>query len=168
MSIKKKKREEIFLKTSCFLTKFLYTNEINKICMENKSLKKFFLGAYPAVIPEKIKTPCCWIWNTDEQNETGKHWVCVWLTKIFDSFGKNISFYSREYWLKLAKKLNVNFTYVQQQQIQSKITYTCGSWCILYLYMKSKNIKKNKKQKINFIKNDKIKLKNDVRLKKKC
>ena len=82
MRIKKKNREEIFLKTSCFLTKFLYTNEINKICMENKSLKKFFLGAYPAdVIPVKIKTPCCWIWNTDEQNETGKHWVCVWLTK---------------------------------------------------------------------------------------
>ena len=35
MKIKKKCGEK-FLKTSCFLTKFLYTNEINKICMEKK------------------------------------------------------------------------------------------------------------------------------------
>ena len=66
----------------------------------------------------------------------------------------------------LAKNLNVNFIYVQQHAIQSKITYTCGSWCLLYLYMKSKNIK-NINKKIKFIKNDKIKLKNDIKLKKK-
>ena len=118
--------------------------------------KKNFLGAYPAdVIPEKIKSPCCWIWNTDTQNEC-----------FFDSFGKSISFYSREYWGGLAKNLNVNFIYVQQHAIQSKITYTCGSWCLLYLYMKSKNIKKNN-QKFKFIKNSKKKLKNDIKLKKK-
>ena len=73
---------------------------------------------------------------------------------FFDSFGKTVSFYSREYWMKLAKNLNVSFIYVQQQSIQSKITFTCGSWCILYLYMKSKNIKENN-QKFKFIKNDK-------------
>ena len=139
--------------------------------MENKFLKNFFLGTYPAdVIPEKIKSPCCWIWNTDTQNESGKHWVFVWLPKkkmfFFDSFGKTVSFYSREYWVGLAKKLNVKFTYVQQYQIQSKITYTCGSWCLLYLYMKSKNIK-NINKKIKFTKNDKIKLKNDIKFKKK-
>ena len=90
------------------------------------------MGAYPAdVVPEKIKPPCCWIWNTDTQNESGKHWVAVWLTKkkMFfpDSFAKSISFYSHEYWGVLAKKLNVKFTYVQQQGLQSKITYTCGN-----------------------------------------
>ena len=62
--------------------KFLYTNEINKIGIKKKFLKNFFLGAYPAVVPEKIKPPCCWIWNTDTQNESGKHWVAVWLTNI--------------------------------------------------------------------------------------
>ena len=138
--------------------------------MENKILKKFFLGAYPAdILPEKITPPCCWIWNTDKQNEKGKHWVCVWLTKkkmfFFDSFGKTVSFYSREYWMKLAKNLNVSFIYVQQQPIQSKITFTCGSWCILYLYMKSKNIEEN--QKFKFIKNSKKKIENDIKLKKK-
>ena len=137
----KKKCEKKFLKTSCFLTKFLYTNEINKIGIKNKFLKNFFLGAYPAVVPEKIKPPCCWIWNTDTQNESGKHWVAVWLTKknMFfpDSFAKSISFYSREYWGVLAKKLNAKFTYVQQQGLQSKITYTCGNWCLLYKFQKN-------------------------------
>ena len=28
----------------CFLTKFLYTNEINKIAFDNQFLKKFFWG----------------------------------------------------------------------------------------------------------------------------
>ena len=44
--------------------------------------KKNFLGAFPAdIIPEISSLPCCWIWNTDEQNQSGKHWVAVWLTK---------------------------------------------------------------------------------------
>ena len=66
-------------------------------------------GAFPAnIVPENIRFPCCWIWNTDEQNEEGKHWAAVWLTKnkmyFFDSFAKSLSFYSREYWENLAKK----------------------------------------------------------------
>ena len=80
----KKKWNKKKLKTSCFLTKFLYTNEINKIGIKNKFLKTFFLGAYPAdIVPEKINFPCCWIWNTDKQNEGGKHWIGIWLTSFF-------------------------------------------------------------------------------------
>ena len=70
------------MKTQCFLTRFLYTNEINNLAKKKKFLKKFFLGRFPAdIIPEILTFPCCWIWNTDEQNENGKHWVAVWLTK---------------------------------------------------------------------------------------
>ena len=92
------------MNTACFLTRFLYTNEINDLAQ-----KKNFLGAFPAdIIPEISSLPCCWIWNTDEQNQSGKHWVAVWLTKkklfFSDSFAKPVSFYSREYWEKIAKK----------------------------------------------------------------
>ena len=131
------------------------------------------MGSFPAdIIPEILTFPCCWIWNTDEQNENGKHWVAVWLTKeklfFFDSFAKTISFYSREYWGDLAKKLNVQFTYVQDNSVQSKITYTCGSWCLLYLYNQSRNkIEKTNKYRI-INKKFKQKIKNDINLKKKC
>ena len=79
----------------------------------------------------------------------------------------NKKIYSREYWENLAKKLNVQFTYVQQRSLQSKITYTCGSWCLLYLYNKSRNeIEKTDKYRII---NEKFKRKinNDIKLKKK-
>ena len=44
---KKKKYDKNFLKTSCFLTKFLYTNEINKIGIKNKIFENFFFGSLP-------------------------------------------------------------------------------------------------------------------------
>ena len=49
--------------------------------MKNKFKKIFFGIIYPADIPEKIEFPSCWIWNTDTQNENGKHWVAIWLTE---------------------------------------------------------------------------------------
>ena len=83
---------------------------------------------------------------------------------FFDSFAKSF-FYSREYWENLAKKLNVKFTYVQKRSLQSKITYTCGSWCLLYLYNKSRN-----ETNQYYIRNKKFKRKinNDINFKKKC
>ena len=48
--------------------------------------------------------------------------------------------------------------------IQSKITYTCGSWCLLYLYYQCKNkIKKTNKYQIKY--NKKQRIKNDINLK---
>ena len=156
------------MNTTCFLTRFLYTNEINELAKNNFFLKKFFLGSFPANITPKITSlPCCWIWNTDEQDKSGKHWVAVWLTKknmfFFDSFAKPISFYSREYWKKLALKRKVQFTYVQSHSVQSKITYTCGSWCLLYLYYQCKNKIEKTNYKIKY--NNKVKIKNDINLK---
>ena len=77
-----KKCGKKYLSTLCFLTKFLYTNEINEIAMKNKFLKNYFLGVYPAdILPEHIKFPSCWIWNKVEQNENSKHWIAIWLTE---------------------------------------------------------------------------------------
>ena len=36
------------MNTACFLTRFLYTNEINELAKNNFFLKKFFLGCFPA------------------------------------------------------------------------------------------------------------------------
>ena len=89
------------------------------------------LGTYPAnIIPNKITFHSCWIWNTDENSEEGKHWIPIWLSKekmyFFDSFGKTAHYYNRVYWENLAKQLNVELIKVQKNQIQSKRTYVCG------------------------------------------
>ena len=161
-----KKCGKKYLSTLCFLTKFLYTNEINEIPMKN-----YFLGVYPAdILPEHIKFPSCWIWNTDEQNENGKHWIAIWLTEknmyFFDSFAKSVIFYSCQYWKDLAENLNVKFINVQTRGLQSKTTLTCGSWCLLYLYNKSRNeVEKTNEWKIGNGK-FKRKLNNDIKLKR--
>lgn len=149
----------------CFLNRNSYTDELKKIAHTNKYLKNIFLGAFPAdeLTTLPIKRPVCWIWNTDEKTHDGQHWIGIWLTDttmfFFDSFGLTPSDYLRDYWYDLAKKIHVNFNIVQKTRYQSKETYTCGMWCLLYL------IKKAKKQQLPVNNNHKIL--NDIRLKKK-
>ena len=70
------------MNTACFLKRFLYTNEINELAKNNFFLKEFFLGTYPVDIsPEISSLPCCWIWNTDEQKESGKPLGCCLANK---------------------------------------------------------------------------------------
>ena len=150
----------------CFLTRFLYTNELNKIARTDKILNAFYLGAFPADIfpPISKKTPCCWIWNTDEQSEDGRHWVAIWVDEktmyFFDSFAKPLSFYKREYWRKYAKKINRKFKIVRTRQLQAKNTFVCGNWSLLYLH----NMSRGKKDKIKI--NNKLKIRNDIQLSK--
>ena len=85
---------------------------------------------------------------------------------FFDSFAKSVIFYSRQYWKDLAENLNVKFINVQTRGLQSKTTLTCGSWCLLYLYNKSRNeVEKTNEWKIGNGK-FKRKLNNDIKLKR--
>ena len=63
----------------CFINKFLDTDDLNKFARSNNAISRFYLGCYPAnVQPKNIANNCCWIWNTDEQGDSGTHWVAVW------------------------------------------------------------------------------------------
>ena len=84
---------------------------------------------------------------------------------FFESFATSVIFYSHQYWKDLAENLNVKFINVQTRGLQSKTTFTCGSWCLLYLYNKSRNeVEKTNEWKIANIK-FKRKLNNDIKLK---
>jgi hypothetical protein len=63
---------------TCFISKFLDTDDIDKFAKENAIIKPFYLGCYPAnVQPKGVKNKCCWVWNTDENDQPGTHWICV-------------------------------------------------------------------------------------------
>ena len=83
---------------------------------------------------------------------------------FFESFATSVIFYSHQYWKDLAENLNVKFINVQTRGLQSKTTFTCGSWCLLYLYNKSRNeVEKTNEWRIE---NGKFKRKlNDIKLK---
>jgi hypothetical protein len=88
---------------TCFITKFLDTDDIDMFAKENSIIKPFYLGCYPAnVQPKGVKNKCCWVWNTDENDQPGTHWICIVKDMqniiYFDSFGKTPIFFKRKYW----------------------------------------------------------------------
>jgi hypothetical protein len=123
----------------CFINKFLDTDDLNKFARSNNAISRFYLGCYPAnVQPKNITNNCCWIWNTDEQGDSGTHWVAVWKQRnkfvFFDSYGKLPSFYNRKYWELFAREIGCRFMAYSSIQRQSMVSKTCGIWCLFFLY----------------------------------
>jgi hypothetical protein len=95
------------------------------------------LGCYPAnVKPSGVKERCCWVWNVDEDDKPGTHWICVVKNNnnifFFDSFGKSPRFFKRQYWLEYFRSLNCTYNLFTQLQRQSYIGRTCGVWCLVF------------------------------------
>ena len=127
----------------CFLDTFLNTDDLNQLANDTL-IKKYYLGCYAANIkPPNITENCCWIWNTDEEGKSGTHWIGIWRCKkqfiFFDSYGKDLSFYKREYWETFAKELGCEFKPCSSVQRQSIISKTCGVWVLLFLFQQAQN-----------------------------
>ena len=124
---------------TCFISKFLNTDDINEIARNDPVIGPHYLGCYPAdVTPDSVRQNCCWVWNVDEQDKPGTHWVCVAKKNkeivFFDSYGKTPRFFKRSYWLTYFRKLGCNVTLFSKTQRQAYITRTCGVWCLLFLW----------------------------------
>ena len=136
---------------TCFISKFLDTDNIDDLAKNNPIILPFYLGCYPAnVKPTGVKKQCCWVWNVDEDNKPGTHWVCVVKDNqniiFFDSFGKLPAFFKREYWVKYFHSLKCTFNLYTQLQRQSHISRTCGVWCLVFLhgfYTRENTVDKN-------------------------
>jgi hypothetical protein len=61
---------------ACFLSKFLDTDHLDRLATANESISPYYLGCYPAdILHSNIRKHCCWIWNVDESNKSGTHWI---------------------------------------------------------------------------------------------
>ena len=123
---------------TCFISKFLGTEELNVFARTDVVLQRYYVGCYPAdVMPPTIKKSCCWIWNVDEQDKPGTHWVAIVKEDrnifFFDSFGKTPQFFKRQYWLDNFRTRGWHVTMVNNAQIQAHVSRTCGVWCLYYL-----------------------------------
>ncbi len=130
----------------CFIDTFLNTDDLNQLA-SSTLIGEYYLGCYAADIrPPNITENCCWIWNTDEDGKSGTHWIGVWRCKkdfiFFDSYGKNLSFYKREYWKSFAKELGCEFKLYSTVQRQSIISKTCSVWVLLFLFEQAQVEKK--------------------------
>ena len=123
---------------TCFISKFLNTDDLDKLAKQDTSLRKYYLGTYPAdVKPKTLQTHCCWIWNVDESDKPGSHWVAVVKNQkqvyFFDSYAKSPTFFKRQYWLDYFRDMGYTVNLYNDKQKQSYISRTCGIWCLLFL-----------------------------------
>ena len=86
--------------------------------------------------------PVSYVFNTDNSESPGSHWVAVYLTEsrveYFDSYGfpptrlmlgnKLISFLHRQ-----SKRIHFN-----AERLQSPNTAVCGQYCVLFLQLRSR------------------------------
>ena len=103
----------------------------------NAVTSKMFRGVFAAdQIPDSLDPlPAGCIINTDPQNLPGHHWVALYQTtpdvlETFDSYGKDLHFYSSEHFSQLAKRHRI---ISQMHQLQSPTTTVCGQYCMFFL-----------------------------------
>lgn len=119
----------------------LTTEQLNTILKYNQVTKNYFLGTYPACMyPITKKRVYSFITNTDTHDLQGTHWT-AWFVRndtisFFDSFGRCYSHPDfPEYYNDIAKHFkNVEYSTVQ---IQSSESWTCGYFCVNFIYSKS-------------------------------
>ena len=70
------------------------TFQLLKVGTRDRHISKTFLGVYAGDrVPKRQQMPCCYIINTDNSGEPGKHWIAIF-EKSFTDLGQNIFFYS--------------------------------------------------------------------------
>lgn len=110
--------------------------------MENKVIKKYFRGVFPSdKLPKRFKKPALLIANTDPSTQKGSHWIAFYVPKsgkpeYFDSLGRAPE---KKEFLEFLRKQAKTFTH-NKKRLQGAFSTTCGNYCGVYLYFKSKQI----------------------------
>ena len=122
----------------------LSTNQLNTILEDNNVTKKSYIGTFPSCMyPPSSKKIYSFITNTDDHHSTGTHWN-AWYVKngtltFFDSFGRD---YNHQHFPQYYKEIAEQFKDITHSpvQIQSLESWTCGHFCVKFIYCKSLGI----------------------------
>ena len=136
--------------------------ELNEIDLKNyinlcKKTTQIFLGVFARNELPKVKYPSCFIINNKNKNNIGEHWLAFFYDKdkncsFFDSYGLPASFYCLNEFIDFTS-ISKNYNKIQYQSID---TTSCGYFCLLFLYLKSRNILINQVLTSNTKKNELI------------
>ena len=119
----------------------LTTENLNIVLKENPVTKRAFLGTFPGcVLPLTKLKQYSFITNTELHHESGEHWNAwfVYGNKVifFDSFGRDPRDTS---FPELYRDILKNFKVFEfsKTQIQDFTSFTCGYFCIHFIYILS-------------------------------
>ena len=98
-----------------------------------------FGGVFPANDLQIAKLPSFIVLNTDESNQSGQHWVCLYVNhdmcEFFDSQGQGPLAYHR-YWHDALLKISPSYCY-NTDSLQEPGSDVCGEYCIAYVILRS-------------------------------
>lgn len=109
-------------------------------------------------LPMFVQLPVYLISNLDPNFKPGSHWVAIYIDvngigEYFDSFGRKPQGYHKMFLDRNTKKWFYN-----HNQLQSYLSSVCGKYCLVYLYLKMKNVKMhdflNVFSNVNMMQND--------------
>ena len=151
------------------------TLQLTRLLSQNRYTKKYFQGVYPSdLLPSKVRKPALIIANTDSSDKPGSHWVAFFIPKTgpaeyFDSVAHTPI---DEKFIRFMMKNCHGFTF-SDKRIQDLLTSTCGNYCSVFLYFKSRGISYAnimKKFNSNLPKNEEklVHLFNKIFLKNQC
>lgn len=108
--------------------------------IKNKDIKKYFRGVFPSdKLPKTFKKPALLIANTDPSTKRGSHWIAFFIPKTgqpeyFDSLGQTPE---KKEFIDFLKRHGAKFVH-NKKRLQGSFSTTCGNYCGVYLYFKSK------------------------------
>ena len=122
----------------------LSTKELDEILTNNNVTKNTFIGTYPSCMsPSTKKKIYSFITNTDDHFSSGTHWNAWFVNNneltFFDTFGRS---YNNTDFPKFYEKIVNTFENVKYStvELQSKDSWTCGYFCINFIYSHSLGI----------------------------
>ena len=115
------------------------TNELLNF-MENDSYIHSMMGDVVAkdLLPKPTNSPTLFIVNLDKSNKEGSHWIALllsnkYINEYFDPLGNKPDLFFRQYFNRYSIACLVN-----TKKCQSSVTSSCGKFCLLYCYLRSR------------------------------
>jgi hypothetical protein len=118
----------------------MYEQSIESIMKKDDQIKNIFKGVFARnELPQIINYPAALIFNTQDRNKDGEHWLAVYFDSInlcyfFDSYGQSPCYYGVTNYLKKYSSL-INYN---QKRIQGDSEY-CGLYSILFIFFAVRN-----------------------------
>ena len=132
----------------------LSTSQLDLFLSTCKITRPHFSGVFPCdQHPTIFRRPCSFIWNTAPSDDSGEHWVALWVDDrnfgyFMDSSGADPQSEFREFFTKNCVKWKKVF----DSPVQGLLSDVCGFYCIYFLIRKAMK-QSNKKIRAPFSRN---------------
>lgn len=120
------------------------TTELLTILKSDPYSNKSYISVCPSdQLPSGIPSvPACFIINTDPSWKPGSHWLAVFIdghrnVEFFDSYGRTPEKYKSVH--SFLKRCSDSWK-INNQQLQSALSSTCGQFCIYFLLWRCRGI----------------------------